>query len=267
LPPAIAVITAIGPAHLERFKSLDRTLAAKAEITERADLAVLNVDDERLASLAERLQAAGKRVVRASGENPGEDVSVVAVAGGIELRLGGRRVGAVLTGDSQPTALSNVACAVGVALELGLRAEAVLPRLANLPVPPNRLQRYVAEPGYVVLDDTFNSNPAGARLALDRLERETTARRVLVTPGMVELGRTQAEENADLSCDAATFCSDVVCIARTNRRALKAGVDRAGSNAQVVLVDRLDQAVVWVKGALGPGDAVLYENDLPDHFP
>ena len=45
LPPEVAVITAIGPVHLERFKSLDRTLAAKAEITVGAETVVLNVDD------------------------------------------------------------------------------------------------------------------------------------------------------------------------------------------------------------------------------
>jgi UDP-N-acetylmuramoyl-tripeptide--D-alanyl-D-alanine ligase len=119
-----------------------------------------------------------------------------------------------------------------------------------------------------VLDDTFNSNPTGARLALARLGAEATqGRRVLVTPGMVELGNCQFDQNAALAEDAAAVVSDMVVVARTNRRALAAGANRAVSPAAVVLVDRLDQAVAWVRGHLGPGDAVLYENDLPDHFP
>ncbi|MGH9171233.1 MAG: Mur ligase family protein [Acidimicrobiales bacterium] len=268
MTPTIAVITAVGPAHLERFKTLDRTLAAKAEITERAAVTVLNVDDARLATLADDLKRAGKHVMRVSGADPGVDVAVVGVPDGIELHVDQRRVGVAVTGDGRPSALSNVACAAAVALELGLSAEEILPRLVNLPVAPNRLQQYVAERGYLVLDDTFNSNPLGARLALGRLDGGSAAgRRVLVTPGMVELGRTQAVENAALGEAAAAVCTDVVFVARTNRRALMAGVTRAGCGTHVVTVDRLPEAVEWVKGALGPGDAVLYENDLPDHFP
>jgi UDP-N-acetylmuramoyl-tripeptide--D-alanyl-D-alanine ligase len=269
LPPEIAVITAVGPAHLERFKTLERTLDAKAEITERAGVTVLNVDDERLRRLAGVLEGAGKRVVRASGTQPDADVAVLALPEGVELRIAGRRVGMTVTGGSaRPTALSNAACAVAVALELQLAPESLLPRLATLPIPPNRLQRYVAEGGYVVLDDTFNSNPAGARLALARLAGEATeGRRVLVTPGIVELGASQFDQNAALAEEAAGVVSELVAVARTNRRALAAGAGRAVSPAAIVLVDRLDQAVEWVREHLGPADAVLYENDLPDHFP
>jgi len=269
MSPQVAVITAIGPAHLERFKSLERTLAAKAEITSRARVTVLNVDDERLAGLASRLEAEGKRVVRASGSNSSADVAVLAVSGGLELRLAGKLVGVEpVAAAERPTATSNVACAVAVALELGLDPKSLLPRLGTLPVPANRLQRYVAGGGFVVLDDTFNSNPAGARLALARLAVEAPdGRRVLVTPGMVELGRTQREENAALGEACAAVASDLVIVGRTNRRALASGAGRGDGRLSVVVVDRLGEAVAWVRERLGPGDAVLYENDLPDHFP
>jgi UDP-N-acetylmuramoyl-tripeptide--D-alanyl-D-alanine ligase len=267
--PEIAVITAIGPAHLERFKTLDRTLEAKAEITEHARVVVLNADDERLAGLAKVLEVAGTKVVRASGTSPDADVAVLAVRDGIELRVGRRRLGIAVTGPSdRPTALSNAACAVGVAVELGVAPEALLPRLATLPVPPNRLQRYLAEGGYVVLDDTFNSNPTGGRLALARLDAEAaTGRKVVVTPGMVELGASQRDENAAFGAAAAAIVSHLLIVARTNRRALSEGAAQTPGGAEVVLVDRLDEAVAWVRKHLGPGDAVLYENDLPDHFP
>jgi UDP-N-acetylmuramoyl-tripeptide--D-alanyl-D-alanine ligase len=267
--PAIAVITAIGPAHLERFKTLDRTLAAKAEITKYAHVVVLNVDDTRLASLAESLASSTQHIVRVSGSDPNADVAILAVPDGIELRVGGKRQGlAAIGATARPTALSNAACAVAVALELGLPAPAILARLANLPLPPNRLQKYAAEKGYVVLDDTFNSNPAGARLALGRLADEAVSgRRVLVTPGMVELGREQFRENAAFAEAAAAIVSDLAIVARTNRKALTAGVAKAGSGTNLVAFDRLDQAVEWVRGQLGNEDAVLYENDLPDHFP
>jgi UDP-N-acetylmuramoyl-tripeptide--D-alanyl-D-alanine ligase len=272
LQPEISVITAIGPAHLQRFRSLDRTLAAKAEIAATARVVVLNSDDARLLGLAGVLRGTGKKVVGASGTNEVADVAVLVLEDGLELRLDGRRVGvASVSAADIPTATSNAACAAAVALELGVSPEEVLARLASLPVPPNRLQRYLADGGYVVLDDTFNSNPSGARIALSKLKsdpgRSPDGRLVVVTPGMIELGPTQRAENADLGEAAARVAAHLVVVARTNRAALLEGASRAGDGAAVVAVDRLDQALEWVKSTLGPGDVVLYENDLPDHFP
>lgn len=272
LRPEFSAITAIGPAHLERFGSLEVTLAAKAEIAETAGVVVLNVDDERLAGLAPVLSRAGKKVVAASGSSTVADVGVVPAEGGLELYVGGHRVGLVAVGPvERPTALSNAAVAAALALELGVSRQGVLARLASLPVPANRLQRYVADGGYVVLDDTFNSNPTGARLALARLRDEDAVepggRRVVVTPGMVELGSTQFEENASFGEAAARLADRLVVVARTNRRALLEGARRAGGAAEVVCADRLDEAIEWVRANLESGDAVLYENDLPDHFP
>lgn len=77
----------------------------------------------------------------------------------------------------------------------------------------------------------------------------------------------QDEENAAFAEAAAATVSDLVVVARTNRRSLTAGARRHGGDVAVVTVDRLDEAVAWVRARLGPGDGVLYENDLPDHFP
>ena len=108
-----------------------------------------------------------------------------------------------------------------MALELGAAPEAVARRLGSLPGVPNRLQRYEAAGGYAVLDDTFNANPAGARHALEVLVAAAPAgRRVLVTPGMVELGTAQRAENASLGEAAAAVVTDVVVVGRTNRAAL-----------------------------------------------
>ena len=95
-----------------------------------------------------------------------------------------------------------------------------------------------------------------------------TGRLVVVTPGMVELGSRQFEENRRFAAATADVADHLVIVGRTNRRALLAGAGSvAGSPMQVTLVDHREQAVAWVRQHLGPGDAVLYENDLPDHYP
>jgi UDP-N-acetylmuramoyl-tripeptide--D-alanyl-D-alanine ligase len=268
-PPNIAVITAIGPVHLERFGSEDAILTAKAEITEPAATVVLNVDDLRLAALADRLTARdpAKRVLRCSSRQPQADVCVARDGEGatVSVWADGERLaqGMPLGAGVQP---GNVACAVAVGLALGVPAKVLVDRVRELPAVPNRLSAGMAPTGVYVLDDTFNSNPAGARAALAALATATASgRRVLVTPGMVELGRRQRAENEALAREAAAVASDLVVVGRTNRRALLAGA--AACQLPTVVVGTRPEAVAWVRANLGPGDVVLYENDLPDHYP
>ena len=244
VPPDIAVITAIGPVHLERMHSEENILEAKAEITERASVVVLNVDNPWLLGLADRLDAiGGKKVVRVTAEDG---------AGGPE--------GAPAT---------NVACAIAVARELGVSEEVIRQRLVTLPVAAFRLAVSTGAAGFTIIDDTYNSNPAGARAALDALLRNASpnGRRVVVTPGMVELGHRQHDENAAFAQRAADIATHLVIVGHTNRRALQAGAAEATAmRCEIVLVETREQAVSWVQEHLGPGDTVLYENDLPDHF-
>jgi UDP-N-acetylmuramoyl-tripeptide--D-alanyl-D-alanine ligase len=82
---------------------------------------------------------------------------------------------------------------------------------------------------------------------------------------MVELGPVQAAENEKFARAADDVATDFVIVGMTNRRALVAGV--TGSDLEVHLAPNRDKAVEWVRNTLTDGDAVLYENDLPDHYP
>lgn len=271
-PPHISVITAIGPVHLERFGSLERTLASKAEIVEGARHVILNVDDERLAALAGRLSAAAVdpegqdvKVWRCSAVDQAADVGVIAAEDGVtRLTVGGAQVAELNVQDAAPT---NLACAVAAALACGLNLEKVRARLCQpRPAPDHRLSRSTGAKGFTILDDTFNSNPAGALRALDALRAaDGDGRRVVVTPGMVELGPLQDEANEAFAGAASEVASTLVVVGRTNRRALLRGAKSAG--LPTVTTHNREAAVEWVKATLGPGDTVLYENDLPDTYP
>jgi UDP-N-acetylmuramoyl-tripeptide--D-alanyl-D-alanine ligase len=199
-----------------------------------------------------------------SARGPGADVCVLTGPGGTRVVVDGEELAEGLSLDGLAT---NVGCAVAVAVELGVGPDEVAARLRGLPTAPHRLEESRAKSGAVVLDDTYNANPAGAGVALEALARrgDGEGRRVVVTPGMVELGNLQARENERFAREAAEVASDVVVVGRTNRRALLRGL--AGANCGVVVMSRRDQAVAWVREHLGPGDVVLYENDLPDQYP
>jgi UDP-N-acetylmuramoyl-tripeptide--D-alanyl-D-alanine ligase len=261
-PPSIAVITAIGPVHLERFKTLEAIVEAKAEITVTARTVVLNVDDPRLSALADRLATDGKAVVRCSATDTAADVCVLPVDGTVSVFVQGTAIatGLALPGPVQPT---NLACALAVALELGVPSEVAVSRIAGLAAVPNRLASAQAASGVWVIDDTFNSNPSGARAALAALAALPVAgRRAVVTPGMVELGPLQSEENRAFGAAVGAVATDLVIVGHTNRAALRAGAPPLTP----LCVRTREEAVAWVRAMLGPGDAVLYENDLPDHY-
>ncbi len=303
IKPDIGVITAIGPVHLERFGSVDRIAATKSEITTLASVAVLALDYPELYQLAESLKGSDKKVISCSGRDTSTDVCVKIDGDSILLYEKGELLAALpATTDTYRIAPSNLACAVAVALELGLPRSELKNRIPSLPVAPNRLAVLSAPGGFSVIDDTYNSNPTGARLALAMLEKvaalsgstddsqhdpghggnnetdhlhsanridSSEGRRVvLVTPGMIELGPRQEEENANFAAAASAIVSDIVIVGRTNRRALLDGLAREGNRVvRVKLVNTREEAVSWVRENLGSGDVVLYENDLPDHYP
>jgi UDP-N-acetylmuramoyl-tripeptide--D-alanyl-D-alanine ligase len=253
--PTVSVITAVGPVHLERFGTVEAIAAAKAEIVDGSDVLVVDVDFPELEALAAEQQAY-RKVVRCSSRSSPADVYVDEKS---TVFLDGRPVGSVADAEAFP---GNVACAVGVMAALGLTPDA--DDLSRLERPPHRRQVATAPSGVIVIDDTYNANPEGADAVLETLRRHA-GRRVLVTPGMVELGRRQFQENEAFAERAASIATDVVIVGRTNRHALRSGASRGRSS--VMVVDSREQAVEWVRHTLGPGDAVAYENDLPDHFP
>jgi UDP-N-acetylmuramoyl-tripeptide--D-alanyl-D-alanine ligase len=161
----------------------------------------------------------------------------------------------------------NVACAVAAALSLGVPVQVVAARLTSLPGAPHRRSRQHGANGADIIDDTYNANPDGARAALGLLAVSGSegGKKVVVTPGMVELGTLQSRENTYFAASAGAVATQLVVVGRTNARALMAGARAAGLPARHVR--NRAGAVAWVSANLGPGDAVLYENDLPDHYP
>ncbi len=271
VPPHVAVLTRIGPAHLERFGSLEAVARAKYELVEAVPdggYAVFNADDPVLERLA-RVTARVRAVLYGLEERPGllctaRDVSVG--PGGTTFTLvspgGERKVATRLLGLHN---VSNLLAAACVGIEEGLSLEEVVQGLARVEPVPHRLE-LKASGGVVVLDDSYNSNPEGAREALRVLGLLPARRRILVTPGMVELGEKQFQENAALGEEASRVCDLVVVVGLPNREALLEGLGRGGGERKARIFETLIQASSFLKEELRPGDAVLFENDLPEHL-
>jgi len=248
--------------------SRDVIFQAKSEITEKARTVVLPIDDPLLAGLAEKCRAEGKRVITVSTV-PGTDADVVvdAAAGTISVREAGAHATASVVIPGVGHAV-NLAVAVGIAHALEIPLSAVANRLDALPDSPHRAEVQHAESGVVIIDDTYNSNPVGAQRALEgaaAIAAERGGPLVVVTPGMVELGSVQVQRNTEFAASIAAAGGHLFAIARTNRAALLAGAASVGGSVKIF--DRRTDAVAAALDQAGDRGVILYENDLPDHYP
>ncbi|MFZ0015583.1 MAG: UDP-N-acetylmuramoyl-tripeptide--D-alanyl-D-alanine ligase [Acidimicrobiia bacterium] len=247
IPPKVAAMVSIGPVHLERFGTLENIARAKSEILDRAEVGVICVDYPQLRQIADE---------RAT------DLRIIEVSARDGVHIAGERVMDLPEGAFG----ANLAVALGICAALGVSPASVVDRATNLPKTEHRQSLMTAASGFTIIDDTFNSNPDGARSALHELIKAGQAgRTAVVTPGMVELGRRQDEENEDFARMASSQVDHLVIVGRTNRGPLLRGSDNG--KASVTVVDSREEAVEWARENLGSGDAVLYENDLPDHYP
>ena len=155
---------------------------------------------------------------------------------------------------------------MAVANTLGIPLEKLRLPVQQLESVPHRLQ-LLGGGGRTVIDDAYNSNPAGAKAALEVLSA-FPGLRILVTPGMVELGEKQESLNRDFGAQAAGRCDYAVLVGRKQAPPIRAGLLSAGFPEDRILVLDTVQEAVAAADALEPGRerVILLENDLPDNY-
>jgi UDP-N-acetylmuramoyl-tripeptide--D-alanyl-D-alanine ligase len=274
--PTLGILTAVGVQHLERFGTPERIAEAKYELIAALPPgapAVMNADDDVCLRLADRARADGKRVLLygLSADVPGLAVrgtEVTVSAQGSRFR--------VVTADGQTEVfdtkllgrwnLSNVVGGIAAALEWGVPLAALKPAVAGLVPAPRRLE--IREEGGVIrILDVANANPRGAEMALEVLAQFSSGSRILITPGMVELGPIEAEENRRFGEKAAAVCDYVVLVGPEQTRPIQEGLVERGYPADRVLIARQAHEVADLLAKIvRPGDILLYENRLPDTY-
>lgn len=273
-PPDVALVTAVGAAHYERFKSLETVARAKFEIAEaafvRGGKVVVNKDgiDEKL--LSERLQAVqGDYTLVGKGGDvafKGFETTKDGLVVTIEDKGETHALKVPLFGRHQA---GNVALAAATARALGLPWAAIKGALASMPQIRHRLEVSKASGQPTIINDAYNSNPVGFAAALECLDVlvEDKGRRILVTPGMVELGDMHEEEHARLGAMTAKHC-DIVAVVTPDRipSFVKALEQANDGTVTVMTFSKQEDAENWVRSNWKAGDAILFENNLPDLY-
>ncbi len=272
--PRIGILTAVGEQHLERFGSVENIARTKYELIEAlpADgLAVFNADNKRCRELARQTSHVPVRTYGLEPRGKGPDLTATDVETGPDgtsftVHAPGQEPARFRTPLLGRHNVSNVLAATAVALELGLTLREIAEAARGLEPVPHRLQLLRGEGGVTVIDDAYNSNPAGARAALDVLA-EFPGRKVLVTPGMVELGERLEQRHEEFGRQAAAVCDYIILVGPRRTAAIAAGARAAGFPAdRLFAVPNLKEATAQLGRIVAAGDVVLFENDLPDQY-
>lgn len=273
-PPDVSLITAVGAAHYERFKTLETVARAKFEIAEavfkKGGKAIVSTDGIPTDLLAERTTAVPGTYTKVGHDGDivmkGYSVTPEGLAVTVEDGDEGHILRSPLFGTHQA---GNIAVAAATARAVGMPWSAIKGALATTPQIRFRLEVSNTPGSPAIINDAYNSNPigfAGALECLDVLVKEG-GRRILVTPGMVELGDLHSSEHERLGALSANHC-DIVCIVTPERiPSFQKGLEGANSgNVTVMTFARQADAEDWVKKNWKPEDAVLFENNLPDLY-
>lgn len=254
-PPDYSLITGICPQHLESFKTIENVIATKGEIIAATKKICFIADDcaEKFKDIAGEKQACGCV----------SDVVADSEGTSFTITLGGEsaRAKCKLLGEHNAY---NIGLCARLAYEMGVSVENIVNRIATLEFTEHRLQHILSN-GVHILDDGYNSNVVGARAALKVL-RSFGGKKIVVTPGLVELGVLEESENEALGAELVGLDS-VILVGVTLVTAVKNGYIKAGGDSEKLqIVPTLASAQDILKDILSEGDAVLFLNDLPEIY-
>lgn len=267
--PDMGIITSVGEQHLDTFKTPENVCRTKFELADavarKGGRIYLNMDCE-----PERERAGGYDHV---GYGHGEwDVRITE---GTSDRMGSsfvlNREGRFLSLQTKllgAHAVLNLAGAVAVAMDLGVSERDIRFAASKLTPVSHRLELKPFLKGSLLIDDAYNANPAGSLEAVRVLSCFDGYRKILITPGLVELGEREYACNADLGRAAMDVCDLIVFVGQKRSVPLMAGARESArfDESCVRVVSSFREAMDSVSGSLNASTVTLLENDLPDNY-
>jgi UDP-N-acetylmuramoyl-tripeptide--D-alanyl-D-alanine ligase len=274
-PPNAGLVTAVGVMHLERFGGAENIYKAKCELAQAVPqngILICNGDNPGARQMATDYP---KDTTILYGLEP-EQGHLDCWMSDIDANIEGTKFVIHWQGKEYPgftkllgvPMLSNLVGAFAMACALGKDPDYVIAAIYNVEPANNRLNLRKNGDGFI-LDDSYNSNPIGFASALEVLEALEGGRKILMTPGMVELGDIQAEENRQVALKAASICDLAIVVGDTNKEALVAGLKEGGlSDDKLMEFPNRDLALAYLtsKEHRQAKDLILIENDLPDLY-
>lgn len=260
--PDIAVITNINPVHLEFFKSLDDIALAKKEIligAKENGIAILNGDDALVKKIAEDWK--GEKLF--FGLSPECDIHAHSIQ-----KMGFKGMSFELKyGQEQEKThfpffyeshLYNLLAAAGVAFALAVPFEDVLEQIKKLKPFTRRGTPFHLKKDIILIDDSYNSNPAALESVLEGLASLSSKRKVAVLGDMLELGKNEVYYHVQAGRQIARFGWDIlVTVGSLSQHMIEGALSSGMKKEQTLAFEDSKQAAEEIWSLLEEGDLVL----------
>ncbi len=268
--PKYAILTSIGSQHLETFKSLENIKQTKYELIEclpSEGLGVFNGANEIVKELYEKTSSVNK-VITGIDKNSfavAEDIKITDRGTSFVLKIKEEEIlcKTALLGEHN---IHNILTASALSFKLGLTMEEIKRGIENIRPISHRLELTKTVRGITILDDSFNASVEGAKAALKVLE-SFEGRKIVITPGLVDLGEKMERENYLLGKQVAKVANICIIVNKVNAESIKKGLFENNFKLDSLYeADSLQRGQEILKDILQPNDILLIENDLPDNY-
>ena len=266
--PDLGLITSVGAQHLETFKSINNVFKTKFElynaVKEKGGLVFANGDNKIITDNAksDTILYSSEAGTKYYAEN------IVSGRNGanFDLVLDGQRV-PVTTKLLGRHNILNIIGAAAVAYSLGVAPEDITFAISRLTPTEHRLELKGSVNGSLLIDDAYNANPEGCIEAVNVLNSFEGMKKVIITPGLVELGEKEFECNKALGAAAAKVCDKIIFVGKKRSEPLVEGAKEAGYNTDNMYIAASFMEAMEIYSSFADGNTVvLLENDLPDNY-
>ncbi|MBP3619961.1 MAG: UDP-N-acetylmuramoyl-tripeptide--D-alanyl-D-alanine ligase [Clostridia bacterium] len=260
-----ALITPIGNCHLETFGSLENIVNTKFELCQEAkDVVVFNGKSRQTKKLYERHKLKKFLVCEENSFAYAKDINISERGANFVLYIDGNQVQCE-TNLLGMVNIDNVVQASAMAYILGESLFDIKNAIKKLKPTPHRLELIKGE-NVKIIDDSFNSNIEGFMQALEILTK-FDGQKVVVSPGMVELGKEQFEVNFRAGVMIGKVADVFILMNESNKKAMFEGALKGGMDkSKIYFANSRNEQKILLKNLLQKGAVVLFENDLPDNF-
>lgn len=266
--PDFGIITSVGEQHLDTFKSVDNVFGTKFElynaVMKKSGICLANIDSEGISARKDKCE---KAVFFGEGTEYFADNIRYSPAGStFDLHLGGDTV-TVTTKLLGKHSVSDILASAALAHILGVSADDIKCAVGRLEATEHRLELKPFKNGSLLIDDAYNSNPEGCLEAVRVLGSFEGMKKVIITPGLIELGDREYDCNYALGLEAAKYC-DIIILVGKNRSVPMADAIRTTdfNKDNLYVVSSFKEAMGVYAPLCDKNSVVLLENDLPDNY-
>ena len=268
--PTYGLVTAIGPQHLDTFKNLDNVRKTKLELVDSLPddegIAFLNWEDENIRN-SRITKKSVKFGLTPEADYYAENIEITERGSSFDVVIPGKEAIRIKTKLLGNLNILNIVGAVAIADKLGLTADEIKMGAKYIRPVPHRLELKQNPNGSIIIDDAYNSNTKGAKMALEVLKSFEHKKRILITPGIVDLGDKAVEINQELGRNAADSADFIILVGAQQTVPIYNGIREKGyPESNVYIAKNLQEALSKMNEILTRDSVVLLENDLPDNY-